>query len=114
MALLDPDHNTFSQFGGTLQASMDASTRASTDDIKKLFLDNGLTTLVLTLSCVCLSATFGVLKKIADIAFWRNKTNVAGLSVQSVPVGCILEVSPPPPPPPCGALWGSSHPGPLS
>lgn len=67
-----------------MQKLMGAATEDDFDDIKSMFLETNIYLLILTGIVSTLHSVFDALAFKNEIAFWRNRNNMEGLSVRSV------------------------------
>lgn len=76
-----------------LQRDFGAQADGESDELKRVLLEGNPYFLGLTFFVSILHSVFDMLAFKNDIGFWRGKKNVEGLSVRTVGINCVCQVS---------------------
>ena len=77
----------------SLQRDFGAQADGESDELKRVLLEGNPYFLGITFFVSILHSVFDMLAFKNDIGFWRGKKNVEGLSVRTVGINCVCQVT---------------------
>ena len=77
----------------SLQRDFGAQADGESDELKRVLLEGNPYFLAITFCVSILHSVFDMLAFKNDIGFWKGKKNVEGLSVRTVGINCVCQVT---------------------